>query len=412
MPSLAFQPNLKYFGYIVFLQKLCYYFWRKRDWEKQEHLPELIWQEMFSNPQLMQWPIMTSSKAKIQNWIDTDSEMPKLRGWLTINRSCNLKCKWCYSQSASPHDTMPLSTAKISINLMKDLGLTSVTVIGGEPTTHPKLFNIIRQIRDCGMKVILITNGIKLADKNFLKEAIDCGVSFVNISLKGASERSFKLNTDTNLFCDSIKSVRNMVEMGFDHIVSTTVCNNIRNDFYEMIDIVKDTGSTKFNIDVGRPIFLNGKACTEGMWSPRDIAKFFINAHHAMEKSGLLYAFNIPIPFCLFPKSFINEIIDKGIILTGCHLARRRGIVIDPKGRLLTCAHIHDKYIGTIGKNFVTASDFWHYWNSQEMRKFYTMVSSYPHMKCVDCSYWPNCGAGCKLFWFKYGAQELVGNFS
>ena len=32
--------------------------------------------------------------------------------WLTINRSCNLACKWCYAQKINKENNMELNTAK------------------------------------------------------------------------------------------------------------------------------------------------------------------------------------------------------------------------------------------------------------------------------------------------------------
>jgi len=88
-----------------------------------------------------------------------------------------------------------------------------------------------------------------------------------------------------------------------------------------------------------------------------------------------------------------------------------RGIIIDPKGKVLPCNHLCDQFIGQIGTDFSTAKEFWDFRKTGEMVNFYKSVSSHPNSKCVNCPYWVMCGAGCKLYWLHYGAESLMNDF-
>ena len=46
--------------------------------------------------------------------------------WLTVNRQCNLKCKWCYAQQMDESNNMDLSMAKKLIDTAVTAGCNAV----------------------------------------------------------------------------------------------------------------------------------------------------------------------------------------------------------------------------------------------------------------------------------------------
>lgn len=67
---------------------------------------------------------------------------------LETNKACNLRCRYCYAQSAE--DLVKIAdfeTLKRIISEAKELGLRSVVVIGGgEPTLYPDFRELISHI--------------------------------------------------------------------------------------------------------------------------------------------------------------------------------------------------------------------------------------------------------------------------
>ena len=73
-------------------------------------------------------------------------------------RRCNLACTYCNEFDAfSP--PVPFPEMKERLDQLADLGVTIITVSGGEPMLHPNLDDIIRHIRRRGILATLITNG-------------------------------------------------------------------------------------------------------------------------------------------------------------------------------------------------------------------------------------------------------------
>ena len=63
---------------------------------------------------------------------------------LETNKSCNLRCRYCYAQSGEGSAKIAdINSLKQIVSEAKELGIKSVVVIGGgEPTLHPMLILI------------------------------------------------------------------------------------------------------------------------------------------------------------------------------------------------------------------------------------------------------------------------------
>jgi MoaA/NifB/PqqE/SkfB family radical SAM enzyme len=72
---------------------------------------------------------------------------------LETNKSCNLRCRYCYAGSGEDSaEVADLSILKRTISEAKELGIKSVIVIGGgEPTLYPKFRELVAYIDSLGI---------------------------------------------------------------------------------------------------------------------------------------------------------------------------------------------------------------------------------------------------------------------
>ncbi|PIN85968.1 hypothetical protein COV19_07160 [Candidatus Woesearchaeota archaeon CG10_big_fil_rev_8_21_14_0_10_44_13] len=91
--------------------------------------------------------------------------------WLSIflTYDCNLDCKHCLYKGKK--GSMDLETAKEMLKEAKELRYKSVSFSGGEPTTHPKFFDIIEYAAALGFEMDIVTNGVNLKTNDFLRLA-------------------------------------------------------------------------------------------------------------------------------------------------------------------------------------------------------------------------------------------------
>lgn len=107
--------------------------------------------------------------------------------YLNLGNRCNLACPYC---SVDDHATPVPETGALEDDLARlaGLGLRKVTLIGGEPTLHPDLADLVAHARGLGFsEVNLTTNGLRLADAAFLDDLVAAGLTSVQFSLHAAS---------------------------------------------------------------------------------------------------------------------------------------------------------------------------------------------------------------------------------
>lgn len=85
--------------------------------------------------------------------------------YVTITDDCNCRCPVCFAAAGSHDGNTYLSideAERIAATAVKN-GARSVNIIGGEPTLHPQLLDLINVFRRHNLTVAIATNGLLLA---------------------------------------------------------------------------------------------------------------------------------------------------------------------------------------------------------------------------------------------------------
>ena len=130
--------------------------------------------------------------------------------WLEPTSACNLACDGCYRENvASSHK--PLDQVREEIAAFRRLrNSDGISIAGGDPLMHPDIVEIVRRVRESGMKPILNTNGGRLTS-SLLRE------------LKTAGAYGFTFHVDSKQGRPGWKG-RNEIEL-----------NELRLEFAEML---------------------------------------------------------------------------------------------------------------------------------------------------------------------------------
>jgi MoaA/NifB/PqqE/SkfB family radical SAM enzyme len=96
-------------------------------------------------------------------------------------RRCNLACSYCneFDHLSQP---VPLPEMLARIDKLAALGVSIITISGGEPLLHPQLEDIIRRIRDRGIIATLISNAYLLSPQR-IRALNDSGLDYLQISI-------------------------------------------------------------------------------------------------------------------------------------------------------------------------------------------------------------------------------------
>ncbi len=132
-----------------------------------------------------------------------------------MTRTCNLKCRHCYSESDAKKYEGELTTGE-AIDFIDDLAEFNVPVLlfsGGEPLIRPDFFDLAAHTAGRGIRPTISTNGT-LIDRTTAADLRKIGVGYVGISLDGIGEKNDFFRGKKGAFDDALRGIRNCMDIG------------------------------------------------------------------------------------------------------------------------------------------------------------------------------------------------------
>lgn len=331
--------------------------------------------------------------------------------WLTITRGCQLRCDWCYAKQTKYATRMSDDVFYRSMEMLSGLNVKTVCLIGGEPTTDSRFLKIVRDLKNRGYHVSVISNGIRFADEKFLDDMLDAGIGNVIVSLKSATSGGYVHDTHKDAYAAVLKGLANLKVRNKEvkYTLSITLCGSMAREFDSVIATIIESGATNVSFDTERPIIVNNDVQYDGL-TPQETADLLVSTYPKMrllKESGIDYYIYITHPFCLFPEWYIKALKETDRLMSGCQIFGGTGIIIDEHGRILPCNHFCSSGLGSID-NCKKGVDYISWRKQEPIARFYEQMSSYPTKQCETCPQWQICGAGCRINWFKFGEIELT----
>ena len=328
--------------------------------------------------------------------------------WITTNRDCNLRCKWCYAQEAiSSNEIMSIENAEKAIEIISSFGIKSTALIGGEPTCHRDLGKIVTMCTSRGIKPSLITNGIKLADESYLQSLKDAGLKSINISLKSNSNEGYLRDTGKSCFDTVLKAIHNCSDYGIKHTVSMVMTESNIDDIPQMVRIAKNEGARKFYLSFCNPYSASNTFKTK-INEPLDMIQRFQKIYYELESLKVNFSIHQNMPLCIWPEEMIKEMEKSGRFKSICQLQKKAGLIFTPNLSVIPCNSMYNYPIAKYGADY---SDYWtlrDYLKSDYVKAIYKQLLRAPSMKCIDCKRFDKCGGGCVMFWTKYELDRLL----
>ncbi len=334
---------------------------------------------------------------------------PKV-AWLTVNRACNFRCGWCYAQGTdySIDDSMSLELAKKLTMLMSNIGINHLFLIGGEPTLWKPLIDFNRFCNEVGMKTTIVTNAMRFGVNNFWEEYKENPNTSVGISLKAYDSETLKKNIGVSNSKIVLLGIKRGIEF-FRCGVSTVYNSLYLDNLLDMAKFAMGCGARSLSIGFCTPIVTRTQADSQFMIDPTLLIPSVIKDYRKLSEitSGHL-GFSMKLPLCLWPKDFIEMLIQKNQITTVCQLQQRTGVIFDVDGSLIACNGLYDYPIGKYKEDFSNRKEILNFLSSRKVINFYDQINTYPSEKCISCKMYTYCAGGCNLLWTVYNAKQMI----
>lgn len=338
-----------------------------------------------------------------------DTIIPKC-AWITVNRNCNLRCKWCYAKETDylKGGDMSLDFAKEIVTLINSLNIKRITIIGGEPTLWPFLLEFNDFCKNLNIETTLVTNAIRFSNDDFWENYkkspnTKAGVSVKAYDLISLMEACSVNNIDQIEI--GIKRVTEFFNCGVSFVYNTLLENNI----IDITEFAVKNGAKFIGISPCTPMF-NQDTVENNYMIEIDtfVSKIVNNYKKLCEITNGKISFTMKTPLCLWPKDFIENIIEKNQISSICQVQQKSGLIFDTDGKILMCNSLFNYPLGLYGKDFTNKDSLLSLLNSPEVVDYYDKINYYPSKKCIGCSKYAICGGGCPLIWAVYNPEDKI----
>lgn len=334
--------------------------------------------------------------------------------WLITNYSCNNRCKWCYTDTKSfPKEIMPLDYAKEVLSSMSKAGIKKCTLIGGEPTLYPHIFELIEYGSGLGLFMKIVSNAVLLENEEYVKKLKNVNLSLIAISIHGINTQNYMENTQRNHFEKVIKAIKNCQKYNLRFITLTTLNRLNQKYIYDIAVFLNKLGVENIVYNIAVPN--SKKTCVENLvLNPKEIAQVIEKNYLKLHKENIKAAFYASIPLCLFDRELLKEMLGNHYLIPlssgGCNIYYSSGFALEPDGKLIPCCKkFNDILLETKSSNnrFIYKNNCDTLW--EKIRNSFGKEGwKEPIEKCKKCSLKKNCIGGCKLFWEYYNPKDYI----
>jgi len=298
---------------------------------------------------------------------------------LALTYRCNLACGHCYNESRQMEE-MPADRWKEILRRIRDIGIPHVIFTGGEVTLRPDLPELIGFAESLGLVTGLLTNGVHLADRDYVKELCLEGLDHVQITLESSDSEIHGRMTGSDSFPKTVKGIENCLESQLYTITNTTVTRHNWMSIADTLEFVRGMGLESAALNA---VICSGRAKDgDDALPPGQLEGVLIDASSRADELGLRLVWYSPTRYCR-----LNP-LELGLGPRRC-TAGEYNLCIEPDGSVLPCQSWYQS-AGNI------LHDSWDkIWNSRLLLS--ARNREWADEECSGCIHFHVCGGGCPL---------------
>lgn len=333
--------------------------------------------------------------------------------WISVTYNCNNRCKWCYASSnLNEYRKKELDSSNEDgiINLLVNLGIRNVRLIGGEPTIYPNIVNLTEKLTSSGLRASIVTNGRRFSDIEFAKAIKKAGLVYASFSIEGYNKEIHEQGTNVKgSFQETIKGLENALEAGIGTATNTTITKDNLSSLEKIIDLLQGKPElVTFNIC--SPCLRTDSNASNAI-TPVEGAKAFENVYVYAKQKSVQTKLVTPTPVCNFKKKILEEMKKDKALSGRCQMVPGNTFVLDYNGDVLPCTHFSGFPFFNIYQNgkIISEGEFVNRFNDPNglSSMLRTKIRHFPSKKCTEkCDEF--CTGGCPLFWTKFNPDEHI----
>lgn len=316
------------------------------------------------------------------------TETHPLRVDLALTYRCNNECGHCYSGKEGRVEELATEEWKQVIEKLWRIGVPHVTFTGGEATLRDDLVELVQYAQDLGVVCGLVTNGRKLADEKYVKDLVDAGIDYFQITIESDDAKVHdKMVGVKGAWKETVEGLKNAIATPIYTLTNTTI-TTLNRSVAETIDFLASLKKDNQRLEVFamNSLIYSGKAVDvahEIGIREEELEPILHEIIEKAEEHEMKFIWYTPTEYCT-----LNP-MELGLGLKRCSAAHTSSC-IEPNGDVIPC----QSYFEPAGN---LLRDKWDdIWNSKLFRKIRNR--RYLRVECYSCEDLDTCGGGCPLY--------------
>lgn len=250
-----------------------------------------------------------------------------------ITSRCNLRCAHCFSNSDHvPKGELSVEELQSVFSQLESLGVFEVRINGGEPLLHPKIAEILMNLKERRFRKVILTNGTVLDEKTIsLLEEMEV---IPTVSLDGSdSDEHDSFRGVKGSFAKAIEALKLLQKNGMQYGINCCLHKKNLSKYKKIIDLAVQHGASRI-------AFLDLKPSGRMKMNPEWIPTYdeYEEVMLRLMVARMRYRNKIDVPLDTFlhcqPLKEVVEEAKRGYI--SCQ-AGRTGLSIDSMGGVFPC---------------------------------------------------------------------------
>jgi nif11-class peptide radical SAM maturase 3 len=171
-----------------------------------------------------------------------------------LTLKCNLACQHCGSRAGEArNDELSTAEALDMVRQLADIGISEVTIIGGEAFMRPDWLEIAKAIHDAGINCGMTTGGfgITLDTAQKMKAA---GIRAVSVSIDGLQPTHDRLRGKAGSWEWGFKTMSHLKQAGISFGCNTQINRLSAPEIPQIYELIRDAGASAWQIQLTVPM--------------------------------------------------------------------------------------------------------------------------------------------------------------
>lgn len=185
------------------------------------------------------------------------------RGVLWLGLRCDVQCKFCYDEHLAKRDKIWVAVDEATRTLDKfryHYQNTAVDFMGGEPTLHPKVLDIVSYAARIGLRPTVITHGMRLAEMDRAEAYGRAGIYDFLVSIHGVGETVSMIHgRGTSNFERQMQALDNLRALGIPFRFNVTMIRDNLAQLEAIAQLAGEKGARVVNFLTFNPYFEWGR---------------------------------------------------------------------------------------------------------------------------------------------------------